>query len=182
MTIEAAQRELDALQAVLSEPALAEQPATASANTGSTLLRIAERVLIGEMAHAQGDNETAISNLERAVRYEDSLTYNEPPDWPQSVRQRLGRVLLDAGRPSEAEAVYWEDLRRNRENGWALRGLKNALEAQGKAEASTQARQLSRSHSSRCSASHTLGDLHRPDCAAHPRLQSPQSDRERCLW
>ena len=135
--IDPAQRELDALQAVLNEPALAEQPATASANSGSTLLRIAERVLIGEMAHAQGDNETAISNLERAVRYEDSLTYNEPSDWPQSVRQRLVRVLLDAGRPSEAEAVYWEDLRRNRENGWALHGLKNALEAQGKAEAST---------------------------------------------
>jgi hypothetical protein len=28
--------------------------------------------------------------------------------------------------------VYWEDLRRNRENGWALTGLVHALRAQGK--------------------------------------------------
>ncbi len=137
VTVEAVQRELDALRAVLQEPALTAQPATSSANTGSTLLRIAELVLIAELARARGDFESAISNLERAVRYEDSLAYNEPPDWPQPVRQRLGRALLDAGRPNEAEAVYWEDLRRNRDNGWALRGLQRALEAQGKAETSS---------------------------------------------
>jgi hypothetical protein len=28
--------------------------------------------------------------------------------------------------------VYWEDLRRNRENGWALYGLLQALRAQNK--------------------------------------------------
>ena len=41
-------------------------------------------------------------------------------------------MLLEAGRPLEAETVYWEDLRRNRENGWSLFGLMEALEAQGK--------------------------------------------------
>jgi tetratricopeptide (TPR) repeat protein len=41
-------------------------------------------------------------------------------------------VLLEAGRPAEAETVYWEDLKRNPENGWALRGLGEALRAQGK--------------------------------------------------
>jgi tetratricopeptide (TPR) repeat protein len=41
-------------------------------------------------------------------------------------------VLLDAGRPDEAEAVYWEDLKKNPENGWALYGLHQALKAQGK--------------------------------------------------
>ncbi|HLE19951.1 MAG TPA: hypothetical protein VJB88_02415, partial [Vicinamibacteria bacterium] len=30
------------------------------------------------------------------------------------------------------EAVYWEDLKRNPDNGWALYGLKQALRAQGK--------------------------------------------------
>jgi hypothetical protein len=43
-------------------------------------------------------------------------------------------VLLEANRPAEAETVYWEDLRRNRENGWALFGLMQALKAQGKSE------------------------------------------------
>jgi hypothetical protein len=28
--------------------------------------------------------------------------------------------------------VYWEDLRRNRDNGWSLFGLMQALKAQGK--------------------------------------------------
>ncbi len=132
-----AQAALAALQAVLAEPALATSQATSSANTGATLLRIAERVLEGELAAARSDHEAAIAHLERAVRYEDALTYVEPPDWPQPVRQRLGRVLLAAGRAAEAEAVYWEDLRRNRENGWALSGLVAALEAQGKSELAT---------------------------------------------
>jgi hypothetical protein len=43
-------------------------------------------------------------------------------------------VLLEAGRPAEAETVYWEDLRRNKENGWALFGLMQALKAQRKNE------------------------------------------------
>jgi hypothetical protein len=41
-------------------------------------------------------------------------------------------VLLEAGRAAEAETVYWEDLRRNRDNGWALFGLAQALRAQNK--------------------------------------------------
>ena len=42
-------------------------------------------------------------------------------------RHALGAILLQAGRPDEAETVYWEDLRRNRESGWALFGLHQAL-------------------------------------------------------
>jgi Flp pilus assembly protein TadD len=44
----------------------------------------------------------------------------------------LGAILLEAGRPAEAEAVYWEDLKRNRNNGWALLGLLQALHDQKK--------------------------------------------------
>ena len=45
----------------------------------------------------------------------------------------FGAALLDSGSAKEAEAVYREDLRRNPDNGWALRGLAGALAAQGKA-------------------------------------------------
>jgi hypothetical protein len=41
-------------------------------------------------------------------------------------------MLLESGRPAEAETVYWEDLRRNRNTGWALYGLSQALRAQNK--------------------------------------------------
>jgi predicted Zn-dependent protease len=44
----------------------------------------------------------------------------------------LGAMLLDAGRPNEAEVVYAADLKKNPNNGYALFGLKRALEQQGK--------------------------------------------------
>lgn len=96
------------------------------------LLTIAVEVIDGEMATADGDHDRAVAHLERAVRLEDSLLYNEPPDWYFPVRHYLGAALLAAGRPAEAEVVYWEDLRRNPENGYALFGLKESLEAQGR--------------------------------------------------
>ena len=43
--------------------------------------------------------------------------YQEPADWHAPVRQALGAVLLEAGRPDEAEAVFWEDLKKNPEIG-----------------------------------------------------------------
>jgi hypothetical protein len=45
---------------------------------------------------------------------------------------------LEAKRPAEAEVVYWEDLRRHPENGWALHGLAQAFRAEGKNEEATQ--------------------------------------------
>jgi hypothetical protein len=49
-------------------------------------------------------------------------------------RLALGAILLQAGRPDEAETVYWEDLKRNRESGWSLFGLHQALVAQKKTD------------------------------------------------
>ncbi len=69
-----------------------------------------------------------------AFALEDTLTYNEPPDWYYPVRHTLGAVLLEAGAPAEAEAVYWQDLRKNQENGYALYGLWQSLKAQGKVD------------------------------------------------
>lgn len=100
--------------------------------SGPTLLTIASETLAGELAAKRGRLDEALLRLERAVRLQDGLTYNEPPDWYYPVRHSLGAVLLETGRAEEAEVVYWEDLRRNPENGWALFGLVKALRAQGK--------------------------------------------------
>jgi hypothetical protein len=48
-------------------------------------------------------------------------------------------VLLQAGYPREAEVVYWEDLNKHPENGWALFGLMQALQARGKTELAAEA-------------------------------------------
>ena len=100
--------------------------------TAEGLLTIAEEIVLGELAYAEGYTLEALAHLERAVRLEDGLLYNEPPDWYFPVRHLLGAMLLDAGRPGEAEVVYAADLRRNPENGYSLLGLRRALEQQDK--------------------------------------------------
>jgi hypothetical protein len=125
-----AARELAALEALLPDKSL-DQPLF-SPNTGRAILSIGPAVLAGELAAARGDYAAAIAKLEEAVRLEDALVYTEPSEWQAPPRLALGAILLEAGRPAEAETVYWEDLRRNRDNGWALFGLAKALRAQGK--------------------------------------------------
>jgi tetratricopeptide (TPR) repeat protein len=95
-------------------------------------VRIAERVLAAELARAQKDYDTAAAALREAVAIEDSIPYDEPPGWHQPVRQTLGAVLLQAGKPADAEKVFVEELRRNPENGWSLYGLEQAVRAQGR--------------------------------------------------
>jgi hypothetical protein len=61
------------------------------------------------------------------------LTYDEPPPWYLPIRQRLGAVLLEAGRPVQAEKAFRADLARRPENGWSLHGLAQSLRAQDRA-------------------------------------------------
>jgi tetratricopeptide (TPR) repeat protein len=96
----------------------------------ASVLRIAPESLAGEIAAARKDFDRAVAHLDRAVRLEDGLVYTEPSEWVYPTRHQLGAVLLAAGRPREAETVYWDDLRRYPENGWALTGLAQALRAQ----------------------------------------------------
>ena len=109
-------------------------PADAYANLNSvqSLLAIAENHLQGEMAAKRGRTDEAVKHLEKAIAGEDELTYDEPPPWYLPIRQRLGGVLLEAGRPAEAEKAFRADLVRRPENGWSLHGLAKSLKAQGK--------------------------------------------------
>jgi tetratricopeptide (TPR) repeat protein len=91
-------------------------------------------VLAGEIAAERGKFLDAVGHLDRAVRLEDDMLYNDPPDGYFPVRRDLGAALLAGGRPDEAEVVYWQDLGRNRDNGYALYALTLSLEALGKAD------------------------------------------------
>ena len=103
-----------------------------SPNTARAVLTIGQEVLAGEIAAAKKNYDAGIAHLERAVRLEDALVYTEPAEFHYPPRLALGAILLEAERPAEAETVYWEDLRRNKESGWALFGLMRALKAQAK--------------------------------------------------
>jgi tetratricopeptide (TPR) repeat protein len=128
--LQQAEQELAALRQIIKDGSL-DWPLM-SLNTARDVLSIGPEVLAGEIAVARGQFDSAIAHLERAVRLEDALAYTEPSEWQSPPRLTLGSVLLESGYSAEAETVYWEDLRRNRNNGWALFGLLKALRAQKK--------------------------------------------------
>jgi tetratricopeptide (TPR) repeat protein len=112
---------------------------TTEEKTQRALLKIAERILSGEIAARRQRYDDAIRLFEEAIKMEEALPYSEPPLWPLSVRHHLGAVLLLADRPSEAEAVYQADLLRHPDNGWALTGLIQSLRAQQKDDQAAEA-------------------------------------------
>jgi tetratricopeptide (TPR) repeat protein len=93
---------------------------------------ITNHILAGEIALRTGNAEEAVMHFAAAVKIEDGMLYEEPPLWYYPARHSLGRALLEAGQPDEAEDVYRRDLERFPENGWSLFGLATALDAQGK--------------------------------------------------
>lgn len=89
-------------------------------------------VLAGEIALRSGSADDAVDHFAAAVALEDGMLYEEPPLWYYPIRHSLGRALLEAGRPADAERTYLTDLNRFPENGWSLFGLATALDAQEK--------------------------------------------------
>ncbi|WP_412061762.1 hypothetical protein [Rubrivirga sp. IMCC45206] len=125
-----AEREHAALVPLAADTSLAKH--RAGLNTLYAILQIADVYLAGEVAAARGDTDEAVRRLREAVRREDALIYDEPPPWALPSRWALGRVLLDAGRDADAEAVFRADLAVYPENGRGLAGLQRALRAQGR--------------------------------------------------
>ncbi len=105
---------------------------------GQRIVRMHHLVLDAEVKTAGGDRDAGIASFAEAVKVQDTLPYMEPPWYYYPVRQSLGWALIEAGKPAEAEAVYREDLKRNRKNGWSLFGLMKALEAQKKSDEAKQ--------------------------------------------
>ena len=136
--LERARAELEAVRALRAHASLKQ--ADLAGTPLPALVDLAAHVLEGELASREGTHDLAIARLTAAVAMQDAQRYNEPPTWHYPVRQSLGAVLLAAGRPADAEAVYREDLRRNRENGWSLFGLAKSLEAQQKTGEAEDAR------------------------------------------
>tara|TARA_R110002124_G_scaffold5380_5_gene33783 strand:+ start:2578 stop:4293 length:1716 start_codon:yes stop_codon:yes gene_type:complete len=106
----------------------------------STLLTIADELLLGEVASAEARHEDAISHFAAAVEAQDSLPYTEPPFWYYPTRQSLGEAYIAAGQFAEAEAVYRKDLVEYPRNGWSTSGLVKALERQGKTAEAAEAK------------------------------------------
>ncbi len=97
------------------------------------MINLALALLDGEIARNSGNLSDAVARFQLASGIEHDIPYTEPPYWHQPVSHILGAALLQAGQPAQAETVYRESLKTYRRDGWALRGLEQALLAQGKA-------------------------------------------------
>jgi tetratricopeptide (TPR) repeat protein len=149
---EQAQGEIDALQELsvemneaAAEPSQEpEEPMSASdsmaARVPDNVFKIALNIATAERAAALNNYDEAITLLQEAVEAEDDLPYSEPPIWHQPVRHVLGAVLSEAGQWEAAIPVYEQDLKNNRDNGWALFGLYQCLEKVGKKQAAAKAK------------------------------------------
>jgi tetratricopeptide (TPR) repeat protein len=96
------------------------------------VLAIVTPMLEGELDVREGKLETGLASLRAAVGAQDQLAYDEPPGWLIPARHSLGAALVSAGRLSEAEKVYREDLAHLPNNGWSLYGLSQTLRLEGR--------------------------------------------------
>lgn len=111
-------------------------------NPCSEVLKVAEQMMLGELAYKSGQVEAGLEHLRAAVRLDDSMLYDEPWGWMQPSRHALGALLMDAGQHAEAEAVYRADLGleqtlprpcQHPRNVWSLHGLHECLSRRGEA-------------------------------------------------
>ena len=103
-------------------------------NSVYDLVQIASKVLEAELWASEEDYATSIILLKEAIAIEDTLNYNEPPDWFFSVRHHLGAIQNKAGKFNDAITTYNDDLKRLPKNGWAYHGLKLAYQGLDDAE------------------------------------------------
>ncbi|MGI3186238.1 hypothetical protein [Nioella aestuarii] len=109
-------------------------------NTCRDILKVAEQMMLGELAYHKGEHETAFAHLRKSVEIDDNLPYDEPWGWMQPTRHALGALLLEQGHTDEAEAVYRADLGldstlsracQHPGNVWSLHGLHECLTRRG---------------------------------------------------
>ncbi len=108
-------------------------------NSGQVVVDIAMNVLEAEIAQKKLDFITAEKLLLNAMVIEDSMSYNEPPDWFFSVRHLLGELYMKQDLFVKAQLIYEDDLKNFPRNGFALNGLYQSLAAQNK---NTEARKM----------------------------------------
>jgi tetratricopeptide (TPR) repeat protein len=109
-------------------------------NKSIDVFSVADNLLGGRIAAGRNDKKHAIELLRKAVEAEDSLSYDEPPDWYIPAREALAGVLMSIDNYAEAERVFLADLEKHPRSGRSLFGLSESLKAQKKIAAAENAR------------------------------------------
>jgi len=156
--LDLARTELTALRG--ASPAIGKTQINATGTHNSEIIaQLMAHIAEAHIARAQKEMSDVIANLRAAVALQDSMDYNEPPDWLYPMREPLGAALLQAGKAAEAEAVFREDLRRNPNNPRSLFGLSECLKAQGKAGDAAKVQQQFEQNWKKADTKLTLADM-----------------------
>ncbi|HSC64117.1 MAG TPA: hypothetical protein VLD35_10810 [Caldimonas sp.] len=131
--VDAARRRAVSLQATLDGPLL--RGATLMGDDPArNVVGILSRHLDGEIAVATGHANEARQSVTAGAELEAALNANEPPLLGSLSRVALGDLMRRAGRWTDAEQAYRDELTAQPGNGWALAGLRQALQRQGKGD------------------------------------------------
>jgi tetratricopeptide (TPR) repeat protein len=117
--------------------AIARVPETAlfggtGLESASSILSLARLVLDARLAWARDARAESLGLWMKAVAAADRVAYDEPPVWFYPLRESLGAVLLETGRPTDAERVFRDDLVKHPRNPRSLFGLHESLVKQGR--------------------------------------------------
>ena len=103
-----------------------------SLNRTRTILMVAQDVLDARIAETKHDYQKALDSFFKGVKDEDSMAYDEPPQWFHPVRESFGGFLLRIGNYADAEGQFRNDLEKNKHSGRSLFGLVESLKRQEK--------------------------------------------------
>ncbi len=143
-----AQESLDRLQVAVAETTKAHSTKSGMHKSIRSMLELAHEGLQAELALAQRRFEVALAHQAKAVAAAEKLDSREPPLMGAGTYLTLGHIQSQAGRFGDAEKTFRQDLLARPASGWALRGLEQALRAQGReAEAAKYRAELQRSWS-----------------------------------
>lgn len=101
-------------------------------SAGGPVLKVAAKILEGEIAWSEGRKQQALQIFIAGVKLEDYLPYSEPEPMPFSIRHWLGALQMEMKQYTAAEKTYQEEMKDHPNNGWSLYGLRKALKAQEK--------------------------------------------------
>ncbi len=126
-------------QSLFDDAARVPADAKLGFNSAKELLSLAGHLLEGHISLARVSIPAAAEHFEQAAKIEDSLAYDEPPDWYIPPRESLGRAYMTASHYADAEKTFRAELAHHPRSGRALYGLWQSLKAQGKKSEAKQA-------------------------------------------
>lgn len=140
---DSATRQVEALEAELGKLRSEQSSAPPSdafwVGGAVRLLELASVELQGNLKSAKGDNAGAFRLLKQALDEEKSLGYTEPPYYARPVEETLAAALSRAHAREVARQAYRQELQLRPQSGFALFGIAQSFELEGRASEATRA-------------------------------------------